>query len=201
MSGPRTRFWRDLSIQNKVLAIMLPLITVPMLLLAGVGFVTASREAAKIASRYLTQRETDLRTIAENPAIPGYYNNKAYGLSEEAELSRRELEGSLKRFADRSNNIELIYPEVRYVDQRGDEIAKVVDGQIKSDRGHVADAPFFSVVKGLGPGATYLSPVGARMTYAIPVYQVGSEGRAPVFQGAVVLDFVYPIREFQRTTA
>ena len=70
MSGPRTRFWRDLSIQNKVLAIMLPLITVPMLVLAAVGFVTASREAAKIASRYLTQRETDLRTIAENPAIP-----------------------------------------------------------------------------------------------------------------------------------
>jgi len=201
MSGTGTRFWRDLSIQNKVLAIMLPLITVPMLVLAAVGFVTASREAAKMASRYLTQRETDLRTIAENPAIPGYYNNKAYGLSEEAELSRRELEGSLKRFADRSNNIELIYPEVRYVDQRGDEIAKVVDGQIKSDRGRVADAPFFSVVKRLGPGDTYLSPVGARMTYAIPVHQVGSEGRTRVFQGAVVLDFVYPIQEFRRTTA
>jgi signal transduction histidine kinase/CheY-like chemotaxis protein len=195
------RFWRDLSIQNKVLAIMLPLITVPMLLLAAVGFVTANREAAKMASRYLTQRETDLRTIAENPAISGYYNNKAYGLSEEAELVRRELEDSLKRFADRSNNVELIYPAVRYVDQRGDEIAKVVDGQIQKDRGHVADAPFFSAVQRLGPGDTYLSPVGTRMTYAIPVHQVGSDGRASVFQGSVVLDFVYPIQEFRRTTA
>ena len=201
VSARRTRFWRDLSIQNKVLVIILPLIIVPMLILATVGFVTSSREAAKTASRYLTQRETDLRTIAENPAIPRYFNNKAYGLTEEAEVSRRELERSLKRFADRSNSIELIYPQVRYVDQGGNEIAKVAGGQIRSERGHVADAPFFSAVKRLGPGETYLSPVAARMTYAIPVYQPGSEGRAPIFQGAVVLDFVYPIQEFRRTTA
>ena len=79
------RFWQDLSIQNKVLVIILPLIIVPMLILAAVGFVTSSREAAKTATRYLSQRETDLRTIAENPAIPSYFNNKAYGLTEEAE--------------------------------------------------------------------------------------------------------------------
>ena len=194
------RFWRDLSIQNKVLVIILPLIIVPMLILAGVGFVTSSREAAKTATRYISQRETDLRTIAENLAIPSYFNNKAYGLTEEAEVSRRELERSLKRFADRSNSVELIYPEVRYVDHRGDEIAKVLDGQIRSDRGHVADAPFFAVVKQSRPSEAYLSPVAARMTYAIPVYQAGAEGRAPVFQGAVVLDFVYPIKEFRRTT-
>jgi len=110
MKGERMRFWRDLSIQNKVLVIILPLIIVPMLILATVGFVTSSREAAKTASRYLSQRETDLRTIAENPAIPSYFNNKSYGLTEEAEVARRELERSLKRFADRSNSIELIYP-------------------------------------------------------------------------------------------
>src|SRR3989441_811488 len=89
MSGRRIRFWRDLSIQNKVLVIILPLIIVPMLILAAVGFVTSSREAATLATRYLSQRETDLRTIAENPAIPSYFNNKAYGLTEEAEVSRR----------------------------------------------------------------------------------------------------------------
>lgn len=92
MSGRRMRFWRDLSIQNKVLVIMLPLIIVPMLILAAVGFVTSSREAAKIATRYLSQRETDLLTIAENPAIQSYFNNKSYGLTEEAEVARRELE-------------------------------------------------------------------------------------------------------------
>jgi signal transduction histidine kinase/CheY-like chemotaxis protein len=200
MKGERMRFWRDLSIQNKVLVIILPLIIVPMLILATVGFVTSSREAAKTASRYLSQRETDLRTIAENPAIPSYFNNKSYGLTEEAEVARHELERSLKRFADRSNSIELIYPEVRFVDERGDEIAKVVDGYIRDDRVHVGGAPFFAVVKRLKPGEAYLSPVAARMIYAIPVYQSGGDGRASAFQGAVVLDFVYPIGEFRRTT-
>src|SRR5262249_12897170 len=88
--GGTMRFWRDPSSQNKVLVIFLPLLIVPMLILATVGFVTSSREAAKTASRYLSQRETDLRTIAENPAIPSYFNNKSYGLTEEAEVARRE---------------------------------------------------------------------------------------------------------------
>jgi signal transduction histidine kinase/CheY-like chemotaxis protein len=34
----------------------------------------------------------------------------------------------------------------------------------------------------------------------MPVYQPGSSGREPVFQGAVVLDFVYPLQDFRRTT-
>lgn len=89
--GTARRFWRDASIQSKMLMIILPLMVVPMLLLAAVGFVTSSREAAKISTRYLLQREADLRTLAENPAIPGYFNNKNYGLTEEAEISRREL--------------------------------------------------------------------------------------------------------------
>jgi len=62
------RFWRDLSIQNKVLVIILPLIIVPMLILATVGFVTSSREAAKTANRYSPSGSRS-PTIAENPAI------------------------------------------------------------------------------------------------------------------------------------
>ncbi len=201
MSGRRRRLWRDLSIQNKMLVIILPLVGLPMLILAAVGFVTSSREAAKASTRYLSQRETDLRTLAENPAIPNYFNNKVYGLTEEAEVSRRELEASFKRFVDRSNSIELVYPQVRYVDQNGEEIAKVVEGRVRSDRGQVADAPFFAATKRLGPGEAHLSPVGSRMTYAMPIYQPAGQGRPPAFLGAVVLDFVYPIQDFQRTTA
>src|SRR5213594_46689 len=142
MGEKRWRFWRDSSIQTKMLVIILPLIVMPMLILAAVGFITSSREAAKTRTRYLLQRETDLRTLAENPGIPGYFNNKNYGLIEEAEVSRRELEGSFKRFADRSNSIELVYPRVRYVDSRGEEVAKVVDGRTVTERGLAADAPF-----------------------------------------------------------
>jgi hypothetical protein len=152
MSQTRRWSWRDLSIQSKMLMIILPLMVVPMLLLAAVGFVTSSREAAKISTRYLLQRETDLRTLAENPAIPGYFNNKNYGLTEEAEVSRRELERSFKRFADRSNSIELVYPQVRFVDPRGEEVAKVLEGRIVTERGSAADLPFFAAVNQLRPG-------------------------------------------------
>ena len=84
MSVKRLGVWRGFSIQTKMLVIILPLIVVPMLALGAVGFVTSSREAAKASSRYLAQRDTDLRTLAENAGIPTYFNNVTYGLSEEA---------------------------------------------------------------------------------------------------------------------
>ncbi len=192
--------WRDLSIQTKMLVIILPLIVVPMLALGAVGFVTSSREAAKASTRYLAQRETDLRTLAESAGIATYFNNVAYGLTEEAEVARRELERSFKRFADRSNSVELIYRQVRYVDPSGREVAKVAGGQISGDRAHVRDQPFFAAAKQLRPGEIYVSPVGITMTLAMPVYQPGGEGRDPVFQGTVVLDFAYPLQEFRGAT-
>jgi hypothetical protein len=144
--------FRDFSIQNKLLVIILPLIVIPMLVLAAVGFNTSSREAGKTSTRYLTQRENDLRTLAENPSIPNYYLNRAYSLADEAEAYRKELERSLKHFADRANSIELMYPQIRYVDEQGEEIAKVINGQIASEHGQVTDAPFFLAVRQLGPG-------------------------------------------------
>jgi signal transduction histidine kinase/CheY-like chemotaxis protein len=183
-----------------MLLLILPLVVVPVLVLAAVGYVTASREAAKTSARYLSQRETDLRTLAENPAITNYFNNRAYGLVEEAEVARRELEASLERFADRSNLVDLVYPQVRYVDPDGEEIAKVADGQVRMDRTRLGDAPFFVAARAARPGQAYLSPVATQMTYAMPVYQL-TEGQPSTFQGAVVLDFVYPVADFQRTTA
>ena len=134
MEAQRKRFFRDYSIQNKMLMIILPLIVIPMLVFAAISFITSSREAAKTSVRYLKQRENDLLTIAENQAIRDYYKNQTYGLTEEAEVYRRELERSLQRFADRSNSIELIYAKVRYVDHQGVEVAKVVGSHLSQDR-------------------------------------------------------------------
>src|SRR5918996_5541868 len=170
MDAKRRWPWRHLSIQTKIVVIILPLIVIPMLILATAGFITSSREAAKASTRYLKQRENDLHTLAENPAIRDYFNNRVYGLREEAEVYRLQLEHSLRRFAERSNSIDLIYPQIRYVDPQGEEVAKIVKGQISSDRGLVAEAPFFGAVKDLPPGETYLSPEGPTMTYAMPVY-------------------------------
>ena len=113
----RLTFFKDFSIQNKLLVIILPLIVIPMMILAVVGFNTSSREAGKTGTRYLNQRENDLRTLAENPSILNYYLNRMYSLADETEAYRKDLERSLKRFADRANSIELIYLQVRYVDR------------------------------------------------------------------------------------
>jgi signal transduction histidine kinase len=171
-----------------------------MLIRAAVGFSTSSHEARKMSLRYLNQREKDLRTLGENPSILNYCLNRTYGLAEEAEEYRQQLERSLKRFADLANTIELIYPQVRYVDGHGQEIAKVIENQIASDRGQVTGEPFFQAAKQLGPGEIHLSPIGPQMLCAIPtIYQEEGYDEAPTFYGAVVLDFVYPINTFQRT--
>jgi signal transduction histidine kinase len=210
MPGKRPQFFGNVSIQTRMLLIIVPLIVVPMLILALVGFLATSGEAAKTSVRYLKQRENDLRTIAENLPIRDYYFNQAYGLTDEAEVYRRGLERSLKRFADRSNSIEPIYTQVRYIDQRGGEAVKLLysnkgaadaggDGYISSDRQQVTQAPFFTAVRTLEAQQVYMSSPGPTMTAAIPVYQPGDGKQAPTFLGAIVLDFVYPLQEFQHT--
>jgi signal transduction histidine kinase len=210
MPGKRPRFFGNVSIHTRMLLIIVPLIVVPMLILAIVGFLAASGEAAKTSVRYLKQRENDLRTVAENLPIRDYYFNQAYGLTDEAEVYRRGLERSLKRFADRSNSIEPIYTQVRYVDQHGSEAVKLLypdrgvaeaggGGYTSSDRQQVTQAPFFTAVRALEAHQIYMSSPGPTMTAAIPVYQPGDGKQAPTFLGAIVLDFVYPLQEFQRT--
>ena len=210
MSGKRPQFFGNVSIQTRMLLIIVPLIVVPMLILAIVGFLAASGEAAKTSSRYLKQRDNDLRTLAENLAIRDYYSNQFYGLTDEAEVYRRALERSLKGFADRSNGVEPIYTQVRYIDYRGVEAVKILyplkeaagagsGGYINSDRQQVATAPIFSAVRALEAQQIYTSPIGPSMTSAIPLYQPGEGSQAPTFLGAIVLDFVYPLQEFRRT--
>src|SRR5262245_25656100 len=187
MFGKRLRFFGNVSIQTRMLLMIVPLIVVPMLILAIVGFLAASGEAAKTSVRYLKQRENDLRTIAENLPIRDYYFNQFYGLTDEAEVYRRGLERSLKRFADRSNSIEPIYTQVRYVDQRGVEAVKLLyshkgvadaddGGYISHDRQQVTQAPFFTAVRALGSHQVYLSLPGPTMIVSLTVYQSGVVG-------------------------
>ena len=167
------------------------LMVVPMLLLPR-RFVTSSARG-EISTRISSTGNRPPHARREH-AIQGYCNNKNYGLTEEAEVSRRELERSFKRFADRSNSIELVYPQVRFVDPRGEEVAKVVEGRIVTERGSAADLTFFAAVNQLRPGEVYLSHVATRMTYAMAVYQAATGARPAAVLGSVVLDFVYPIR-------
>ena len=123
-----------------MLAIMLPLVAIPMIVLGSVGYVVSSGQAATSGARYLKERANDLYTIGENPSIRDYFENRYYGLLEEAEVYRQEIERSLLRFVDRINRNELIYRQVSYVDNQGLEIAKVTDGAIDPNRRDVSAA-------------------------------------------------------------
>lgn len=193
------RYFRHLSIQTKFLLLILPLIIIPVLILGVVGFVTASDDADAASIRYLKQRENDLRTLSENPAIRDYHNNKFYGLHEEADVYRRQIEQSLRRFAVRTNDVDLVYPTVRYIDDKGLEVAEIVDNQISRDLDNASDEPYFEAVSGDG-GDIYRSPIGETMIMAMPVYESAGEN-ARIFEGAVVLEFLFPIENFERITA
>ena len=197
---PTGRGWfRDLSIETKMLAIILPLVALPMIVLGTVGYVVSAGQATTSGARYLKERASDLQTISENPSIRDYFENRFYGLTEEAEVYRREIERSLLRFVDRINRNELIYRQVRYVDNQGREIAKVLDGAIDSNRTDVAASPFFQAVKQLPRDGMYTSPAGPAMTYALPIYDTSSGQGAPTLLGAMVVNFAYPIDDFQRS--
>jgi signal transduction histidine kinase len=194
----RGRF-RDLSIETKMLAIILPLVAIPMIVLGTVGYVVSAGQATTSGARYLKERASDLQTISENPSIRDYFENRFYGLTEEAEVYRREIERSLLRFVDRINRNEVIYRQVRYVDNQGREIAKVLDGAIDSNRTDVAASPFFQAVKQLPRDGMYTSSAGPAMTYALPIYDTSGGQRAPTLLGAMVVDFAYPSDDFQRS--
>jgi len=190
---------RDIGIQSRMLILILPLVAAPVLILAAVGFYSASREAEKSGVRYLAQRDADLRAVAEAPGILNYYINHRYGLTEEAEVARQELEESLKRLVERSNSGDLIYTQARFLDASGTLVAGASAEQAPTYP-PIGDAETLASVKELPPGTVYVSPTGPTMFLAMPVYRT-REGQAPRLMGAVALDFVYPLKDFRRTTA
>ena len=182
-----------------MLAIILPLVAIPMIVLGTVGYVASAGQAETSGARYLNDRSNDLQTISENPSIRDYFVNRYYGLAEEAEVYRRDLERSLARLADRINRNELIYRQIRYIDDQGREIAKVVDGAIDQHHEDLSNSQIFQATRKLPPGEMYRSSVSPLMTFAIPVYETNASKQSPDLLGVVMLDFVYPIEDFKRS--
>jgi hypothetical protein len=188
-------WFRDLSIETKMLAIILPLVAIPMIALGSVGYVVSAGQAATSGARYLKERASDLHTISENPSIRDYFENRYYGLLEETEVYRREIERSLARFVDRMNHNELIYRQVRYVDSQGQEIAKVTNGAIDPNR--TIPAPHSFRQSGRFNGVCTPS---ARRPHDDLRCPSTIQWREPAdIIAAMVVDFAYPIDDFQRS--
>jgi PAS domain S-box-containing protein len=79
-------------------------------------------ETAIGVSAYMRQRSQDLQTVAESPLFADYYNNRDYGLAQEAESYRREIERYLLNFVKRTQ----AYTSARYMDERGRVVCRTL---------------------------------------------------------------------------
>ncbi len=134
----------------------------------------------------LDQRRRDLLTLAETPQIADYYRNEEFGLRDEAEAYRRELEGYLLRFSRRSR----VYARILYLDAHGRVVCAVSGPRPAAPGARAARADYFRGARAAPAGGWWTSPVETPAGTAGVVYF-----SAPVrdelgrFQGALVLAY------------
>jgi signal transduction histidine kinase/CheY-like chemotaxis protein len=171
-----------------------------MLAIGLVSFHTFKKEGAARSRRFLQDRYNEILTISENQSVANYFHNIAYGLSEEATMYKEELERYFKRFSDRYNSIEQIYAGIRYIDQEGQEVAKVTEGEVGGEYQNVVDEAFFQTAIAAAPETVYKSPVEPRMINAMPIHwdeDGNGEFSQNELRGVIAVDFIYPIRQFR----
>ncbi len=132
----------------------------------------AQRTASSVDD-LLEERYRDLATLAETPLIADYYRNVDFGLDDEAESYRKELERYLRRFSSRGR----VYAHILYLNADGRVVCRV-DGasSVRADATAFTAADFRAASK---------ARAGGRWTSGIRALQGG--GR--------VLYFAQPIRD------
>jgi signal transduction histidine kinase/CheY-like chemotaxis protein len=188
------------SIQRRALSLVLPLIIASMLSIGLVSFHTLNKQTAKQSERFLQDRHNEILTISEEQSVANYFHNIAYGLSEEANLYKKELERYFKRFSDRYNRIDQIYAGIRYIDKKGHEVAKFWEGRVGGEYHSVIDEAFFQSAMELPAWTVYTSPVAPRMINATPIYW-DEDGNGELsddeLRGVIAVDFLYPLVQFR----
>src|SRR3990167_4201757 len=91
---------------------------------------TLGRQAEMALSIFFKQRVNDLETIMESPLLSDYHSNRDFGLIQEAETYRLEIERYFLRFSRRTG----VYNRLIYLDEKGNEVCKIVSSQISHDR-------------------------------------------------------------------
>lgn len=122
----------------KLMLAIVPAVSLVVGLVAWLGYSASrreilaaiDREARLLAQRtasnideLLAQRYRDLFTLAETPLIADYYRNVEFGLSDEAQAYRKELQRYFAGFASRTK----VYAAILYLDASGREVARAGD--------------------------------------------------------------------------
>lgn len=143
--------------------------------------------SAARAESFFRQQDGELATIAESPLFRDHYLNLDYGLAQEAEVHRRQIERMLAAFSARSG----VYPRLRYLDASGRVLAVVRDQTVVDRHRELPPGPeVMRAIRKLRPGARVTLPP-ARMPWhgAQIVRQLaGLHDERGRLRGAVVFD-------------
>ena len=144
-----------------------------------------SQGVSSSVSNFFKQRQNDLETLSETSLLADYYNNADYGLTEEAEQYRQELERYFLKFAQRAG----VYIRITYVDPKRREVCGIEDSKIiasghlyKSDE--ILNKASADKKSGITRFPISVDPLyGAKITYARPVFDAAGN-----FRGTIVLE-------------
>ena len=184
----------------KLLAAILPSVVIAVSAVAWLEYAAARRQilgginrevqflsqrAAREIDDVERRRRQDLLTLSDTPLIADYYHNVDFGLLDEAESYRKELERYLLDFARRSRD----YLEVVYIGASGQEAVRVSRGQAAPRRDARA-APYFARARRMAAGEWWCSDIVEDPNVGTAQYWVRSaRDEVGEFKGALVLVF------------
>ncbi|MBU2574160.1 MAG: GAF domain-containing protein [Elusimicrobia bacterium] len=143
--------------------------------------------ASQLAS-FFSQRAADLESFTEVPLIQDYFNNRDFGLNEEA----GSYLAGFKKFSSVFINRTGVHLAAGLLDRSGTELCRVQKSGFAPHFGPLGKSagsgpPFFTQTRASGPSGRYISGVvnapgaPAFMIYAKPVYNPAGEFRGVAY--------------------
>jgi len=164
---------------------------------------TLGFEAAQSIANHLRQRSNDLDALTETPFFANHFNNVEFGLLQEAEAYRREIEKYLAAFSRRTG----AYSGIYYLNADGSELARVERSEVQTRGARPAVAEAAARVSSLARDDKYISdPVdlpdlGPTMFYAKGLYNDAGQQKGAVVLGASLFPVQAVLARLQAASA
>lgn len=190
------------TIQNKMLTAILPLLFIQVVIVGGITLFFALQEFNTNINQYIQQRENDILTLAEKSDILEYLQNMHYGLEDEAKMYKEKLEEQFDKFIKRTESSNgSIYKAITFINENGDEIAKVDTESNNSNYQNLSKNTYFNKSKMLNPNEIGKEQLGRDvMVIYSPLYLDQDGDGVNEYSGCLLVKVLYPIDEFIKAT-
>lgn len=186
------------TIQNKMLLAILPLLIIQVVIVGVITLFFVFQQFNLSINQYNQQRENDLLTLIENPDIVNYLQNKHYGLDDEADIYKLNLEELFKRLVKRTrNNKGDIYENISFINKNGLEIAKVDSRKNSKDYLNLSMEDFFIKAKNSKQNKVYKNQISTDQWIVFSPLFLDTDGDGiREFSGVVILKYIYSVEDF-----